>query len=110
MERIEEILITLITAGMRREQMRLIPHFNAKRIGLEGQVRAGGFDGHRIAVGFKRHLAVRVQRHRQADATSKVTVGQDLQVRCFLGEGRSDRPRPAIGLALFIGSRRANAR
>jgi len=79
MQWVKQILFPVVTARMGGDDALLMQDLNDKRIGPQGHVARRVVDGHRIAIGFKHHLAVGGERDEAFDATLHITRWQRAQ-------------------------------
>src|SRR5450756_529070 len=102
MQRVEDILVALITASVAGDDVLQIEDIHPKRIGFEHQVELSLVGRHRVTVGFELNLAVGRQADRPGHAALVVPAWQPQQRRPFQFPGFADDHRLAVYLSLII--------
>jgi hypothetical protein len=83
-QRIKNILFTVVASGMTGKMFYSIPNLNLERIGFERHVLACSIHWHRIPIGFIRGLTVWSQTHRGHGTTFVVRGWQGQEMWTFL--------------------------
>jgi len=101
-QRVEQILVALVTARMRGDEALLVEDVDDKRIGAQREVPRRLVDRHRVAIGLKDDLRVGGEGDQAFHTTRQVARGQRAQEWLFVSPGGANGGRLTRHRALVV--------